>query len=602
MLLMAGCAQMPPSQTRPAVPMAERAAAQAHQGQYAAAAESYRQAANQASEPARSQLLLRSAEAAVRAENGDWAREMLANVQPESLPERDRKRLEMVRLEADIAGRSPSDALDSLPPPEEGMSPEMAARILALRADLLFADGQLANGVAALVQRDVWLLDGQRLRDNDDRIWTQLIARPPDARDLEAAEDPVTRGWLELARLSHRSWPSRESFERALAAWERRHPGHPAARHVLAEKLNFSDSQRAAVGDGGAVGLLLPLSGPLAGAGRAIHDGFMAGYYESSEPRPDVIVYDSSRLTSMQSFLGRARADGLSFLVGPLRKNLVNDLLAAPNGGLGILALNYGDQVNAEFSGVYQFGLSPEDEARAAARRALAEGHDQAIVMVPQGEWGQRVFDAFSEALRAGGGMIYDSATYDPEDKDFSDSIKRILRYGGATSQSRQTDFAFIGARPSAARQIRTQLRYYRASHLPVYATSHAYDGQENVRLNRDLNGLRFSDMPWLLSDSSRVTSRRDRITKIWPESANELPRLIALGLDAWLLTDQLRGGGILAGTRVDGYTGELSVDNYSRVHREPMWAHFVGGKAENLPPVNPAVPDGGRYGTNGGY
>lgn len=585
LLWLAGCSGLQPVQTRPAVPLAERAASQMHQGEYAAAAESYRQAANQASPPARSQLVLRSAEAAIRAENGVWARKMLSLVKPENLPERDRKRLEIARVEARVAGLSPAAALQALPPPEQGTSPEIAARILALRADLLFANGQLAEGVSALVQRDVWLLNGEDLQRNDERIWSQLVGTAPDARDIEAAEDPMTRGWLELARLSHRSWPSRESFERALGAWERRYSGHAASRYILGEKLRFGDTQRAATGgSGGSIGLLLPLTGGLAPAGRAIHDGFMSGYFRSGQPRPDVIAYDSTRLTSLQSFLDRARADGVTFLVGPLRKEIVADIAALPAPGMTVLALNYSDGSSTILNGVYQFGLAPEDEARAAARRALADGKRQAIVMVPQGSWGRRVQDAFREELRSGGGEIFDLAEYDPSDKDFSDSLKRLLRYGRATSASRQTDFAFVAAKPSEARQIRTQLRYYRASHLPVYSTSHVYDGRENVRLNRDLNGLRFSDMPWILSKSGEAARSRGAAERTWPESSAKLPRLVALGQDAWSLSEQLRNGGILGGSRIEGVTGELSIDSYNRVHRNPMWAHFVGGKTEVLP------------------
>ena len=55
---------------------------------------------------------------------------------------------------------------------------------------------------------------------------------------------------------------------------------------------------------------------------------------------------------------------------------------------------------------LYQFALSPEDEARATARRILADGLKRGVALSPSGEWGTRVSTAFNQEFLAGGGVL----------------------------------------------------------------------------------------------------------------------------------------------------------------------------------------------------
>ena len=48
------------------------------------------------------------------------------------------------------------------------------------------------------------------------------------------------------------------------------------------------------------------------------------------------------------------------------------------------------------------------------ARRLLADGHHRGIALVPRGDWGNRVSDAFTRELTAGGGSLISVASYDP--------------------------------------------------------------------------------------------------------------------------------------------------------------------------------------------
>lgn len=595
MLALAGCVQAPPPPPPSPEALASTAAAAADARDFARAAALYAEAAAASAAPERSHLLILAAVAAARGGERARAEELLAQVNASNLDAAGQARLQLARTRIELSGLAPLQALERIPPPNLGTPSAVAAATQALRAELLFAAGRTVAGVHALVQREVWLLEPAAVRANDYLIWDTLrgIANPNANRDALAAADRITRGWVELAVIGEQPWTSSADLKAALAAWEQRYPGHPAARHILPERFGYEPSMAVLAGPGGVgaqvVGLALPLSGEFAGAAGAIADGFLAGYYNQRPPRASLRVYDSGEFADVQALLDAARADGVGVLAGPLNKERVNALARLPHIPLPVLALNYSD-TGGRFPGFYQFGLAPEDEARAAARYASAQGWGAAIALVPQGEWGYRILQAFRDAMTANGGTLLDYATFVPSRSDHAEPIKQVLRYHGVNPESagqvpaggepvergrrQDADFIFIAAQPQQARLIRTQLRFFRATQLPVLATSHVYSGNPNPALDQDLNGIVFADMPWVLG-----TGQRQRFARTWPASVQAYPRLFAMGLDAWRLIEALRAGRLQPGELFAGATGQLVLQPDGQIRRRLDWARFESGR-----------------------
>ena len=371
------------------------------------------------------------------------------------------------------------------------------------------------------------------------------------------------------------------------------------------------------------IALLLPASGPLAKTAVAIRDGFFAAHFYrlNKTYQPIIQVYDSgTHVDAMLAAYRQAVTDGAEIVVGPLDRDGVKAL----NGGDDVtssqvtvptLALNYTD--TATTSGftiprkLYQFGLSPEDEARAAAERAWLEGHRNAITFVQKGEWGDRVLQAFKARFEALGGRVVDSQSYDPTSNDFATPLRKLLGVTETKSRSRpinkadpekpeppkrrqDMDFLFLSAFTPQARQIRPHLLFFYAGDVPVYTTSHVYTGKLDRNADADLNGLMFSDMPWVLDTESPQPLQR-AITRLWPQSAEQFKRLFALGVDAYNLIPMLSRMSADPTERMPGETGNLSMDNTQRIHRELRWARFVEGEPLILErlvePVAPPAP-----------
>ena len=120
----------------------------------------------------------------------------------------------------------------------------------------------------------------------------------------------------------------------------------------------------------------------------------------------------------------QALADGSDFVVGPLTREVVAALASLADGRATTLALNFlpdGVQVPDRF---YQYALSPEDEARLAARRIAADGRLSGVTLAPQSDWGRRVQAAFAEEFAAAGGQIVDQADYGVWRANFGSSLK----------------------------------------------------------------------------------------------------------------------------------------------------------------------------------
>lgn len=614
LLTLAGCSQLPGKINQASEPLEDQAAARMAQQDYSNAAQLYRLAGESAAEPRRSKLLLDGADAALQASNTGLAQQLLDGVKPDGLDAHGQATFELLRVKTLIEGKPPAQALKLLPPPASGSPPSVAAQIWALRAKLFTENGQTTEAVHALVQRDIWLVDEEQSKSNDEKIWQLLAQKTPGKKSATISseegvtEDKITRGWLDLARIGKQNWPDREALEGALRSWEYRYIGHPAARHILPSNFDYTATQSAGA-TGNTIGLALPLTGNFASAASAIQDGFLAGYYANKESNnnakpPNLRVYDTNALVDANRLLNAARNDNVNIMIGPLQKQLATDLAQRNDLRMPMLALNYTDSaiVAKDF---YQFGLAPEDEATAAGQRAIKMGFTTAIALVPEGGWGTRVLEAFRDSFNGAGGNLLDYATFSPQNQDHAEPIKRVLRYGSkqggsektdeendnANTRGRQVDFIFIAAQPAQARQIRQQLRYYYASRLPVLATSHIFSGEVDRNSDGDLEDVIFADMPWIIGDAPSIQSRRQQAQSLWPKVNKRYPRLFAMGYDAWLLVAQLNTSGLQPGFLLDGNTGELYLRDAGRIQRELDWAQFDSGKPKALPALQNLAP-----------
>jgi len=335
------------------------------------------------------------------------------------------------------------------------------------------------------------------------------------------------------------------------------------------------------------VALLLPLKGAHQQSAKAIRDGFLAAYYATEEStliKKTIKIYDTGNGNNpqqLQKAYNDALQDQAEIIVGPLTKPEVQKLQEL-NPYVPVLALNtLPEKDKTKNQSIFQFGLHPEDEAAEVVRFAREQGLTHALAIVPQGIWGDRMLAAFTAQLEAEQGVLVGSTSIATH-TDLNDAIKHLLqvkafdRKDDRAETRHDAQFIFLGVAPELARQLKPLLNYYYADKLPVFASSHVYNGTPDKRLDRELEGIQFCDMPWILSPT--IFNTDESKFMLWEQSLHHSPRLFALGMDAFTLVAEHYPLTQLLRHTYNGYTGNLRLDKNLHIHRELKWAVFKDG------------------------
>lgn len=349
------------------------------------------------------------------------------------------------------------------------------------------------------------------------------------------------------------------------------------------------------------IALIVPLSGRQQALGVAVRDGFIAAHLDTPPSRRTaVLILDEASLGPVEAYR-RATDSGASLVVGPLLKESLQ-ALSAVEGPVPVLALNnLGDGVQTG-SVRWQFGLTPEDEAREVARRAIRLGQRRALTLTPDSEWGRRLLRAFAGEFATLGGELVASAGYDTFDSDYSQPIRGLLRIPAGklgaqrpanpdespafgTGRRDDMDFIFIAANSTSGRQIMPQLRFFGAGNVPTYSTSAIWE--DGSAIDDDLNGVIFPDCPWVVAPDGRMVLVKNGLVRHWGRSALGTSRLYALGHDAYRLVPIVLSQtypGPFPGGDLPGTTGTLNADSTGRIYRRLAFAQIRDGQPVPLP------------------
>lgn len=322
------------------------------------------------------------------------------------------------------------------------------------------------------------------------------------------------------------------------------------------------------------IALFLPLAGPYAQPAQAIKAGFLAHHQDNALP---VKIYDTSKTSNICALYHQAAHEGAEFIVGPLIKEEVYQLSKLSPSSLSVPILTLNTHPNVQIAPslhFFQFALSPEEEIVSLANKAWAHGHRSTSIIVPDNDWGKRVLSAFSKQWQSLGGKIPStvlikasqdpalvvrsllkiSASYDPK-KNQKNKIKLPAR-------RQDIDMIVLATPPEQARQLRPMLDFYEAQDLKVYSTSSIYSGIPSPQQDRDINGVIFCDMPFILENHSN----------------HPLGRLYAMGLDAYQLMSRLAILSQSSNAQYHGATGLLSIGPNHKIERALSWAQIKNG------------------------
>jgi uncharacterized protein len=573
-VLLGACAAAPAVRDFPAD--ARNAEALYREGDFRGAAEAWLIAAG-GSRANRDFYRLRAAEAL--REEGDLpaAQRTLADLNPRTLSDEERQRLALLQAELALAAGDAQSALTTLAGSPQRLPSASRARFHELRGRALEAQQQPFAAAAEYAALDA-VLQGPDRDDNVARI-TRLVASLDDIALMDGSA--------------------------SLAAG---HPLQPyAARALSLRGLAMPERfQRPAADDRGfrplirgpqTVALLLPQGGPIRLASASVRDGFMAAHFAQPAPRPQVRIYDSGEQPEQAIDAYRqAVAEGAEVVVGPLSRDAVNTLFSQPQLPVPVVGLNRSSVPVPP--GSLSFALAPDEEGAAVASLLQQRGLRRVVAVVGSDDTAQRALAGFTARHLQGGGELLGTVLIPDSGVDYQPTIRSMLQRAGLPTVAPKDlsvefhsgfDAVFLALRPTQARLAVPQLRIFGIINVPTFATSSINAVDDDERLDRDLNGIEFAEVPWVVADLPGLPNRSELAQQL-DSARGPAARLFAFGLDAYrLLVDpSLQQGGM----HLDGATGRIEVDQFGEARRVPGFATFRNQRAR-LIDTGALLPDG---------
>ena len=312
------------------------------------------------------------------------------------------------------------------------------------------------------------------------------------------------------------------------------------------------------VGGGrGPIVLVLPLgSASFRRAAEAVRAGFLAAA-DAAKATPIVIEHGEDDVLTA---FAKAKAAGAGVIVGPLVRDDMKALAASGAELPPTIALNQLDEGASLPRNVYILTITIDGEARQLARVARDEGAATVAVIASDTPRQQRFASAFNAEWILAGGDAPAMFRFDP-----SPDVLRLLKRELGNNRFDVALLAVDGADAARAKPY--------IGSIPSYTSSEVNERQSPDML-RDLDNVRFVEMPWLANADTGAPSDGKR-----PEYSNPaLERLYALGMDAFRVA-QAFGEGRPSRLEFDGATGHLSLESTRQFAREGKLMQFRDGR-----------------------
>lgn len=177
------------------------------------------------------------------------------------------------------------------------------------------------------------------------------------------------------------------------------------------------------------VAILLPLSGPSAGLGKAMQNAAELAMFEIAGDKFTLMPFDTQGTPAGASAAAeKAVTEGVRLILGPLLASSVEAVApVARLGSVQVVAFSNSQRVAGE--GVFIMGFVPEQQVTAIVDFAGSRGLARFAVLAPQDEFGQTVVQATQDAARQRGGALVRTQPYDPAAADFSKDVKLLADY-----------------------------------------------------------------------------------------------------------------------------------------------------------------------------
>ncbi|GAW94545.1 penicillin-binding protein activator LpoA [Colwellia marinimaniae] len=246
--------------------------------------------------------------------------------------------------------------------------------------------------------------------------------------------------------------------------------------------------------------------------------------------------------------------------------------------------------------------MRPEDEAKQAAATLSRQNYQHPIVLSQKNVVSKRIAQAFvKQWQRITGNTI--AVVYYNTGAQMQANIKaslsvdksktRINKLKSQLNQSikaqtrnrRDIDMIYLVGTPEQTRLVKPYIEVNIspfAKIIPVFASSRSHSTRSDYSSNSDLQGLTFTEIPWLLT-SAQNTELATLSQQLWPKRSDGLSRLFAMGYDSYQLISKIPLMQQAPYLQHWGQTGTLKLNKNNILTRSLLWGSYKNNKVVSI-------------------
>ncbi|MFY8351553.1 penicillin-binding protein activator [Pseudoalteromonas sp. SSM20] len=410
-------------------------------------------------------------------------------------------------------------------------------------------------------------------------------------KQLEALNtgSSIQRGWVSLALYTQLYIGDATSLQAALNKWNYAYANHPASFALPDNLQKIIDVEPIRVNK---VAVILPSN---QSKQKALAQALKAGVLAASENHPDRELHFINSAQSAELIAEQLSQLNPDFVIGPLLKANIDKLQQAGTlDAYPTMFLNTTPQA-LESIDHFAFALNPEHEVTQAVYHFVNQEFKKPLVIAPGNRLGQRLANHFTN-------QWLEFSENEPQvgfyanKRDVQKMVQELLEVDKSKQRIKEISLMFKGQlhdEPRSRRDIdaiyiiadATQTRLLKpsfdvnispfAKRIPIFASSRSHDIKSDKTDKKDLAGLYFSEIPWMLPLAGEQQALRSDFDEIWPEQSTLEQQLFAMGFDAVKLIPHLRQLQMVPGKTLTGLTGNLTVNQDGDVERQLKWAQY---------------------------
>lgn len=370
------------------------------------------------------------------------------------------------------------------------------------------------------------------------------------------------------------------------------------------------------------VGLMVPLSGSLAGVGQSMLRAAQLGVFQ--QPYDNLRLYPIDSQSGLEAF-NTLESLNVDLVLGPLLAQTVTAIKPEANSSnLPVIAFSSDRQVAGDE--VRLISYSPAQQARQMARFAAQEGKTKIAALVPDTPYGKEVLAAFKDEASKLGLEFMKEVFYDPTSKNLSAAMKSLAKLKPPASDLQrernrlEAEYKKLGAAMDAAkfkrlrelRRLRTDKAVtFDALFLPCSAESLPLITSQLVYNDIDSNAIHLLGTN-LWDDPKALISKGEYMRNAFFPDTAEAPAqdfrdlyfktygqqphpLAILAYDGMMLASQAQQNGISntlrPGAPLSGASGNFSFDTNQLAQHQYEIVQITpeGFKRLDITPQDPA-------------